>query len=159
MRQIKRIAVSLVLALGALWSLGAQNRVVTGVVQDTGGAPVVGAVVMVPGTNNADVTGADGAFSIRVADAQVALEVSCLGYVTAQLNVPASQSRVDVVLQEDNMMLEETVVVGYGVQKKSESHRCRDRRGHQGAGRPHHAQPHQHAPGCGSRPEHFHLFR
>ena len=118
MRQIKRIAVSLVLALGALWSLGAQNRVVTGVVQDTGGAPVVGAVVMVPGTNNADVTGADGAFSIRVADAQVALEVSCLGYVTAQLNVPASQSRVDVVLQEDNMMLEETVVVGYGVQKK-----------------------------------------
>lgn len=118
MRQIKRIAVSLVLALGALWSLGAQNRAVTGVVQDTGGAPVVGAVVMVPGTNNADVTGADGAFSIRVADAQVTLEVSCLGYVTAQVNVPTSQSRVDVVLQEDNMMLEETVVVGYGVQKK-----------------------------------------
>ena len=118
MRQIKRFAVSLVLALGAIWSLGAQNRVVTGVVQDTGGAPVVGAVVMVPGTNNADVTGADGAFSIRVADAQVALEVSCLGYVTAQVNVPASQSRVDVVLQEDQMMLEETVVVGYGVQKK-----------------------------------------
>ena len=118
MRQIKRIAVSLVLALGALWSLNAQNRVVTGVVQDTGGAPVVGAVVMVPGTNNAAVTGADGAFSIRVDDRQVAFEVSCLGYVTTQVNVPASQSRVNVVLQEDNMMLEETVVVGYGVQKK-----------------------------------------
>ena len=56
MRQIKRIAVSLVLALGALWSLGAQNRVITGVVQEADGAPVVGAVVMVPGTNNAEVT-------------------------------------------------------------------------------------------------------
>ena len=66
MRQIKRIAVSLVLALGALWSLGAQNRVITGVVQEADGAPVVGAVVMVPGTNNAEVTGLDGAFSLRV---------------------------------------------------------------------------------------------
>ena len=118
MRQIKRIAVSLVLALGALWSLGAQNRVITGVVQEADGAPVVGAVVMVPGTNNAEVTGLDGAFSLRVTGEQVTLEVSCLGYVTARVTVPASQSRVSVVLQEDNMMLEETVVVGYGVQKK-----------------------------------------
>lgn len=118
MRQIKRIAVSLVLALGALCSLGAQNRVITGVVQEADGAPVVGAVVMVPGTNNAEVTGLDGAFSLRVTGEQVTLEVSCLGYVTAQVTVPASQSRVSVVLQEDNMMLEETVVVGYGVQKK-----------------------------------------
>ena len=52
MRQIKRIAVSLVLALGALLQLHAQNRAVGGTVLDASGQPVVGAVVMVPGTNN-----------------------------------------------------------------------------------------------------------
>ena len=118
MRQIKRIAVSLVLALGALLQLHAQNRAVGGTVLDASGQPVVGAVVMVPGTNNAAVTDVDGHFSIRVEAGEASLEVSCLGYTTQTLNVPAAQGSVSVVLQEDNMMLEETVVVGYGVQKK-----------------------------------------
>ena len=118
MRQIKRIAVSLVLALGALLQLQAQNRAVGGTVLDASGQPVVGAVVMVPGTNNAVVTDVDGHFSIRVGAGEASLEVSCLGYTTQTLNVPAAQGSVSVVLQEDNMMLEETVVVGYGVQKK-----------------------------------------
>ncbi len=118
MRQIKRIAVSLVLALGALLQLHAQNRAVDGTVLDASGQPVVGAVVMVPGTNNAAVTDVDGHFSIRVGAGEASLEVSCLGYTTQTLNVPAAQGSVSVVLQEDNMMLEETVVVGYGVQKK-----------------------------------------
>lgn len=118
MRQIKRIAVSLVLALGALLQLHAQNRAVGGTVLDASGQPVVGAVVMVPGTNNAVVTDVDGHFSIRVGAGEASLEVSCLGYTTQTLNVPAAQGSVSVVLQEDNMMLEETVVVGYGVQKK-----------------------------------------
>ena len=47
MRQIKRIAVSLVLALGALLQLHAQNRAVGGTVLDASGQPVIGAVVMV----------------------------------------------------------------------------------------------------------------
>lgn len=118
MRQIKRIAVSLVLALGALLQLQAQNRAVGGTVLDASGQPVVGAVVMVPGTNNAVVTDVDGHFSIRVGAGEASLEVSCLGYTTQTLNVPAAQGSLSVVLQEDNMMLEETVVVGYGVQKK-----------------------------------------
>ena len=117
MRQIKRIAVSVVLALGAVWSLAAQNRVVTGTVLDTAGQPVIGAVAMVPGTNNADVTGPDGTFSLKVSG-DTSIEVSCLGYVTQTLRVPASQAKLKVTLEEDNMMLEETVVVGYGVQKK-----------------------------------------
>lgn len=66
MRQIKRIAVSLVLALGALLQLHAQNRAVGGTVLDASGQPVVGAVVMVPGTNNAVVTDVDGHTSLSV---------------------------------------------------------------------------------------------
>jgi TonB-dependent SusC/RagA subfamily outer membrane receptor len=48
----------------------------------------------------------------------VTLDVSCLGYTTKVVTVTASQSTVKIVLAEDNMMLEETVVVGYGTQKK-----------------------------------------
>ncbi len=118
MRQIKRIAVCLVLALGALWQLQAQNRAVNGTVQDASGQPVIGAVVMVPGTTNAVVTDADGHFSIRVGAGDASLEVSCLGYTGQTLQVSAAQATVSVTLQEDTMMLEETVVVGYGVQKK-----------------------------------------
>ena len=118
MKRIRLIAVSLVLSLCALWTLQAQNRVVSGTVTDTGGQAIVGAVVMVPGTSNAQITDPSGAFSITVPSGVSTLEVSCLGYVTLEVKVPADGRPVKVVLEEDNMMLEETVVVGYGVQKK-----------------------------------------
>ena len=120
MKQIKPILVSVVLTLAACFGMFAQNQrtSVSGVVKDSAGIPVVGAVVMVSGTNNATVTEADGGYTLRVPAGEVSLEVSCLGYVTQTIQVPAAQGSMDVTLQEDNMMLEETVVVGYGVQKK-----------------------------------------
>lgn len=120
MKQIKPILVSVVLTLAACFGMFAQNQrtSVSGVVKDSAGIPVVGAVVMVSGTNNATVTEADGGYTLRVPAGEVSLEVSCLGYVTQTIRVPAAQGSMDVTLQEDNMMLEETVVVGYGVQKK-----------------------------------------
>ena len=63
-------------------------------------------------------TAPDGTFSIRIPSEEVMLEVSCLGYVTQTVRVPAGQRTVSVTLEEDTMLLEETVVVGYGVQKK-----------------------------------------
>ena len=120
MKQIKPILVSVVLTLVACFGMFAQNQrtSVSGVVKDSAGIPVVGAVVMVSGTNNATVTEADGGYTLRVPAGEVSLEVSCLGYVTQTIQVPAAQGSLNVTLQEDNMMLEETVVVGYGVQKK-----------------------------------------
>ncbi|MEE3376723.1 MAG: SusC/RagA family TonB-linked outer membrane protein, partial [Candidatus Cryptobacteroides sp.] len=120
MKQIKPILVSVVLTLAACFGMFAQNQrtSVSGVVKDSAGIPVVGAVVMVSGTNNATVTEADGGYTLRVPAGEVSLEVSCLGYVTQTIQVPAAQGSMNVTLQEDNMMLEETVVVGYGVQKK-----------------------------------------
>ena len=118
MRPIKHLAVSLMLVLLAVWQLQAQDRTVSGTVKDAAG-PVVGAVVMLPGnTDTAQITDIDGAFSIRIPASATALEISCLGYVTATVDVPADGRTLQVVLQEDVMMLEETVVVGYGVQKK-----------------------------------------
>ena len=46
------------------------------------------------------------------------LEVTCLGYTSASVNVPSDRTTVNIVLEEDKLMLEETVVVGYGTQKK-----------------------------------------
>ena len=114
----KAIAVMLAFALGAALSLHAQTREVTGTVLDAQGQPVAGAAVMVPGTTTGAMTGPDGSFVIRLKPDQATLEVSCLSYVTQTLNLSGSQSVLTVTLEDDAMLLNETVVVGYGVQKK-----------------------------------------
>ena len=118
MRRIRHIAATLLLALGAFTAAWAQTRVVSGTVLDTGQQPLVGAAVLVAGTTTGDVTAPDGTFSLRIPSDEVTLEVSCLGYVTQTVRVPSGQRTVNVTLEEDTMLLDETVVVGYGVQKK-----------------------------------------
>ena len=81
---------------------------------DAGKQPVIGAAVLIPGTNTGATTDLDGKFSIQVAPG-TQLEVSCIGYAT--LRVSAAEGMI-ITLQEDNEMLEETVVIGYGTQKK-----------------------------------------
>ncbi len=91
---------------------------VKGRVTDQGGEPVVGAVVMVKGRAGASgtMTDVDGSYSIA-AQKGAELEFSCLGFETQTITV-GNDRVIDVVLSEDAMLLEETVVVGYGVQKK-----------------------------------------
>ena len=117
MRIIKQIALSF-LALGIALSASAQTRQLKGKVVDSGGADLPGVAVLQPGTANGTVTGADGSFTLRIPQGAVTLEVSSLGYITQTLNVQPSQTSITVVLEEDDMTLEETVVVGYGTQKK-----------------------------------------
>ncbi|MGM9748022.1 MAG: SusC/RagA family TonB-linked outer membrane protein, partial [Candidatus Cryptobacteroides sp.] len=119
MRFFKTIAVSLLLAMGSLISLQAQNRAVSGKVLDEQQQPVIGAAVMVAGgASIGAVTDNDGSFTLNVPSGDVVLEVSCLGYVSKNVTVPSTLARVTVNLEEDKMLLEETVVVGYGTQKK-----------------------------------------
>ena len=92
----------------------AQNPAIRGKVVDSSNAGVIGAAVLVPGTTTGATTDLDGNFNIRI-EPGAALEVSCIGYVTRRVN--ASDNMV-ITLQEDAEMLEETVVVGYGVQRK-----------------------------------------
>ena len=108
---------SIFMVLSALWGgleASAQNRAISGQVIDAGKQPVIGAAVMIPGTNTGATTDLDGKFSIQVAPG-TQLEVSCIGYAT--LRVSAAEGMI-ITLQEDNEMLEETVVIGYGTQKK-----------------------------------------
>lgn len=110
-------AIFLILSAGAL-AAHAQSRPFTGKVFDAGNFPLEGVAVMVKGTSNGAVTGADGSFSLQISENQTILEVSCLGYITKTVSVKPSQDKVAIYLEEDSMSLSETVVVGYGTQKK-----------------------------------------
>ena len=117
MRLLKSIAVSALLLLSGL-GLAAQTRTVSGKVIDASGQPVPGVGVVLEGTTNGTMTGADGAYSLRIPEGDAVLTFSSLGYVTQSVKVSAGQGTVNVTIQEDNMLLEETIVVGYGTQKK-----------------------------------------
>ena len=110
-------ALAMVLVSGSL--AFAQNRSISGTVVDGAGVPIIGATVMVVGNNSIGaVTNADGAFTLSVpAGANIA--VSCIGYATQTVAV-GNQTVFSFILEEDTEFLEETVVIGYGVQRKSD---------------------------------------
>lgn len=96
-----------------------QGRTVTGIVVDNYGDPVVGANVSVEGTTNGTITDIDGNFSLSNVSSGVQLKISYIGYVTQ--TVPAGTSgNIRIELVEDTQALDEVVVVGYGVQRKSD---------------------------------------
>ena len=114
----KQLILTILLSMVASFGLLAQNRTVTGFVRDSKGEPLTGAGVVLSGTTKGTVTDFNGAFSLSVPSEAVVLDVSSLGYVSRKISVPAGQNSVTVVLDEDALSLTETVVVGYGVQKK-----------------------------------------
>ena len=107
-----------VLAIASSVTLSAQNRTVSGKVQDAGGLPVIGMAVLVTGTSNGVITDENGDFSITVPSSEVKLTFTAMGYLDKEVVVPASKSVINVVVEEDAMLLDETIVVGYGTQKK-----------------------------------------
>lgn len=117
MKFLKTLAVSVLLLLTSA-AVIAQNRKVTGKVVDVSGFPIPGVGVILDGTTQGTITSDDGSWSLSVPSRDVSLTFSSLGYVTKGVAVPSGQETVSVVLEEDSMTLEETVVVGYGVQKK-----------------------------------------
>ena len=116
--KVTGVAILLLACLGG-FSLSAQNKAIRGTVVDAQGAPVVGAaIVMVGNSSVGAVTDANGDFRLTV-PAGASVEVSCIGY--ASQVVPVGDRTVfQFVLQEDTEFLDETVVIGYGVQRKSD---------------------------------------
>ena len=108
---------SLILSLGLSLVALAQNASVSGVVLDTAGQPIVGAFVVERGTTNGTMTGEDGTFSFRASEG-AQLEITCIGYESQRVTATSARE-LRIVLADDAEMLEETVVIGYGVQKKS----------------------------------------
>ena len=97
----------------------AQGKTVTGKIIDSTGEPVIGASVLVKGTTNGVISDIDGNFSIQGVANDATLQISFVGYKSQEISV-AGKTRIDVTLSEDTEMLDEVVVVGYGVQKKSD---------------------------------------
>ena len=111
---LKRVtSVVLGLVLGASVLL-AQNIKVTGTVTDVQNEPLVGASVLQAGTTNGTMTDVDGNFTLTVPQG-AELEISSIGFTTLKLK---AEPNMKVALPEDVEMLNETVVVGYGVQKR-----------------------------------------
>ena len=91
------------------------TKKVTGIVSDSQG-PVIGASVVEKGTTNGVVTDFDGNFTLNVKPGAT-LVISYIGYTTQEVAV-GNQANFNITLLEDNALLEEVVVIGYGVQKK-----------------------------------------
>ena len=92
---------------------------VSGVVRDKTGQPVIGAAVVVSGTTNGAATDLDGRYVLQNVKPSDVLNVSSIGFESVSVNV-GGQTVIDIVLNEDALSLEGTVVIGYGVQKKSD---------------------------------------
>ena len=116
-RKLLTAVLAVVCLLAPPVAASAQTAVGKGQVVDANGIPVIGATVLEVGsTTNGVITDIDGNFEITV-PASAQIEISCIGYVT-QIVSPAEN--LLIVLQEDNTLLEETVVIGYGSVKKSD---------------------------------------
>jgi len=108
------------LALFALCSTVAMAQgKISGNVTDEAGNPVIGASVIVKGTSTGSVTDFDGNFEISNVKSDATLVISYIGYVTQEVALNG-RSSVNVTIQEDKKVLDEVVVVGYGVQKRSD---------------------------------------
>ena len=107
------------LFLLCLFPLGAlAQSVVKGTVNDEAGEPIIGASIQVQGTKTGAITDFNGNFSVQAAS-NATLVVSYVGYTTQRVNV-GGRSNIQITLKEDIAMLNDVVVIGYGVQKKSD---------------------------------------
>lgn len=89
---------------------------ISGLVVDGSGAPLIGVNIGVKGTHNGTITDVDGKFNLEIPSNSV-LVVSYIGYKTVE--IPA-KNNLRIVLQEDSKALDEVVVIGYGVARKSD---------------------------------------
>jgi TonB-linked SusC/RagA family outer membrane protein len=113
---MKSLKMKTQLLLGLLFIplLSFGQMAVTGIVVDANGETIIGANVMEKGTRNSTVTDVNGKFTLNVAEGAV-LQLSFIGYTTREI---AATPNMTVTLTEDTKVLDEVVVVGYGVQKK-----------------------------------------
>ena len=116
--KLKRKTMLLFLLFMNMILLPAQNRIsISGTVTDGSGQPLIGVNVVEKASPNGTVTDVDGRYTLLVAPGAT-LVYSYIGY-TGQERQAATAGVLNVRLQEDSQALDEVVVVGYGVQKKS----------------------------------------
>jgi len=112
MKKIYLMSVMILLCIGVY-----AQRSVTGTVYDASGEALIGASVVVKGTNTGVITDVSGMFKIDVPADRDVLTVTYTGYLSQDVNI-AGQTNVMVNLMEDTRVLDELVVVGYGTEER-----------------------------------------
>ncbi|MFT4224737.1 TonB-dependent receptor [Dysgonomonas sp.] len=89
----------------------------SGIVKDETGEPIIGASIKIKNSSQGSITDIDGNFSIAAAPNSI-LIISYIGYFSNEIKLTDNMTYLDIILQEDTKVLDEVVIVGYGVQKK-----------------------------------------
>ena len=110
----------LFMAMMVSLSVAAQNvsHSVSGVVVDENSDPMFGVSVIVPGTNVGTTTDFDGSFTLTVPASAKQIKFAYVGYVEKVVSI--SNSEITVEMQPNSQVIDEVVVIGYGVQKKDD---------------------------------------
>lgn len=95
----------------------AQTAQLKGTVVDNNGDPLIGATVSVDGTTTASMTDIDGKFTLNIPVSTKTVKVTYLGYKTQVVNIQGKND-ITITLEENDKVLDDVIVVGYGVQKK-----------------------------------------
>jgi TonB-linked SusC/RagA family outer membrane protein len=96
-----------------------QQGTISGTVTDETGQPLPGVTVIIKGTTQGTVTNANGEYTLINLPDEATLSFSFVGFATKDVEI-SGQTKIDIVLLEDNLALDEVVVVGYGTMKKSD---------------------------------------
>ena len=92
---------------------------ISGVIVDEKGEPVIGASIAVKGTSLGTITNVDGEYTLMGVPEKAEVVISFIGYKTRTFSA-GDKALANITLKEDSELLEEVLVVGYGVQKKSD---------------------------------------
>lgn len=112
-----KLAILMLMLTSALWAYALTPVQITGTVTDNTGDPLIGVSITVKGENQGVVTDLDGNYQIQ-AEVGATLTYSYIGYNPVERQV-AKAGVINIVLEESSTALNDVVVVGYGVQKKS----------------------------------------
>jgi TonB-dependent starch-binding outer membrane protein SusC len=115
----KRVRKATFFALLLLFAIQSMAQSITGKVSDASGIAIVGASVIVKGTPKGTNTNAEGNFKLSGVKSSDILTISFVGYKGQDITV-GNKTEINVTLPEDTQLLDQVVVVGYGVQKKSD---------------------------------------
>ena len=96
-----------------------KEAVVTGVIKDRSGEGLPGVSILERGTTNGTTTDLNGHFSLKMKNPQNTLVMSYVGYQTQSL-IPGAKRKLAIILREDDEVLNDVVVIGYGTQKKAD---------------------------------------
>lgn len=91
------------------------KKTINGVITDKNGEPIIGASVMIKNSSVGTITDMNGRFTVNASQDDV-LVVSYIGFASQEIKV--DRNNFEVILREDTKLLDEVVVIGYGIQKK-----------------------------------------